>query len=47
MLAEHVLELLGSVDEAGAALADLVLGELRRVAGPLHLDPGGVQLVVR
>ncbi len=46
MLAEDVLQLLRGVDELLAALAELVPGELRRVAGALDADPRRVELVV-
>src|SRR4029453_16920931 len=46
MPAEDVLHVLGRRDEPGAGAAELVRGEVGRVARALHPDPGGVELVV-
>src|SRR6185436_16995357 len=44
---EHVLERPGALDEPPRGLADLGLGQLGRIAGPLAEDAGAVQLRVR
>ena len=46
MLTEHVLEPLGRVDEARAPLAELVRGQLGRVAGPFDVNPSPVEVRV-
>jgi len=46
MCAEHVLELLGRVDERPAPLAELVRRELRGVADALDADAAGVEVGV-
>ena len=43
VLAENVLEVLRRPDEAACVLAELVRGELGRVAGALRPDPRGVE----